>query len=225
MSDVQQWTAQRVGRFGGRSFLVLATVAASICGLLGLMFMAMVMEWKFSSSFAFPASVATPLERVPLVQGTSGNSAVTYSTVQIESTDALIGPRMASAISEGLYFLLFIAGCIAVILICRRLFKDRPFTRVAHWALLGLGTLAIITSIASPWLAANSHHLAATELGFPTSGFEVANPDTDEWISTDGGFDIQDVNHSLFGLGAVLGLTSLAFRQGRRLQQDNDGLV
>lgn len=225
MEDATQTAVRRFGHVGGRTFLIVMTAGAAICGLIGLMYLLIFTAWKFSESFTVEASVVTPLDRLPSVKGSIGESNVTYSTVLIESTEALFGPRLAMAISEGLYFLLFIAGCLAVMLICRRLWKDRPFTRVAHWTLLGLGALAIITSIASPWLIGTADVMALRELGFPTNGTEVANPDTDEWVSAYAVYDITNINHSLLGLGAVLALTSLAFRQGNRLQDDNDGLV
>lgn len=225
MGNATGTAVRRVGRVGGRTFLIATTTAAAVAGLLGVMYLLINTDWKFSRSFAFHPSVASPLDRGPLVKGSIGESSVTYSTVQIESYEQLLGPRVAMAVSEGLYFLLFIAGCIAVILICRRLWKDRPFSRLAHWSLLSLGALAIITSIASPWLSNDADFMAAHQLGFATSGTDVANPDTGEWISAYRGFSVQDVNHSLFGLGAVLALTSLAFRRGDRLQDENDGLV
>ncbi|GAA4364431.1 hypothetical protein [Paeniglutamicibacter cryotolerans] len=189
------------------------------------MYLLITTDWAFSKPFVIHPTVATLLDMIPRVKGSIGKSHVTYSNIQIESAEALVGSRVATIVSEGLYFLLFIAGCLAVILICRRLWKDRPFSSLVHWALLGLGTVALFTSTTSPWLTNVADAMAAHQLGFPTSGAEVADTEIQEWISANGFFDIQNVNYFLFGLGAVLALTSLAFGRGTRLQRGTEGLV
>lgn len=226
MSRDLEAAVQRVGNIGGRTFLALAMGLAAVAGALGLMYLAWFTENHFTSSLYFEATVATPLGTVPNLQGTIGDSSVTYSTVGIESSEPLFGARMAIAVSEALYFLLFIAGCASVVLICRRLWKNRPFTVFAHWSLLVLGVLAGATALLSPWLSEVSRHLAAKALGFPGTATAIPEAAGDtQWIVTSDVFSFQDANHSLLALGVVLILLSLAFRRGTAMQSDSDGLV
>lgn len=219
-------TTQKLGHIGGRVFLATTTTIAAIAGLLGLMYLAMFTEYRYTRDFAFEASIAVPLDTVPNIHGTIGESTVRYSTVLIESNEALLGARTAAAVSEGLYFLLFIFGCISVILICRRLWKNKPFTVLAQWSLMGLGTLAAVTALLSPWLKDLSSHLAAVALGFPNNGQNVQDySDGSSWITTFAEFSFQDANHALLALGIVLVLLSLIFRRGTAMQDDADGLV
>ncbi|MDO5744102.1 MAG: hypothetical protein Q4P23_06500 [Micrococcaceae bacterium] len=214
---------QRAGHVGGRAFLLTVAGLAAVAGALGLMYLAWVTENHFTRSFQFEAPVVTPLGLVPDIHGTIGESDIRFSSVSVESDDPLPGARLAIAASEALYFLLFISGCAAVMLICRRLWKNKAFTVLAHWSLLGLGLLAAGTAMLSPWLAALSANLAATTLGVP--GESPLVPGDASWVVTHGGFSFQDANHSLLALGVLLVLLSLAFRSGTRLQADAEGLV
>ncbi|GAA3325047.1 MULTISPECIES: hypothetical protein [Paeniglutamicibacter] len=217
---------QRLGHIGGRTFLLTVSGVATVAGLLAVFYLAWFTEETFTRSFFFEASLVTPPSDVPDLRGVSGASLATYGTAIVESDEGLLAPRLALAAAQALYFLLFIAGCAAVILICRRLWKNEPFTTMAHWMLLALGTLAGVTALIAPWLETLSTHLAVTELGFPGSGSDTPGASGDGyWLATSAEFSFQDANHSLLALGVVLILLSLVLRRGRSMQLDAAGLV
>lgn len=226
MGEELNTQVQKLGHIGGRTFLLTVGSLAAVAGLMAVLYLAWFTEHHFTRPFFIETSLVTPMNVVPDIQGSVGESSVTYGSANIESDEPLAGARMALAVSEGLYFLLFIAGCASVIMICRRLWKNQPFTALAHWMLLGLGMLAGIASLLAPWLVQLSTHLAVVELGFPGSGTEAVGPIDDAfWMVTSAEFSFQDANHPLLALGAVLILLSLVMRRGRRLYTDTEGLV
>lgn len=217
---------QKLGHIGGRTFLLSVSSLAAVAGLMAVLYLAWFTEHHFTRPFFIETSLVTPMKVVPDISASNGEAMVTYGSANVESDESLFGARMALAISEGLYFLLFISGCASVIMICRRLWKNQPFTLLAHWMLLGLGMLAGIASLLAPWLVQLSKHLAVVELGFPGAGTEIAGPNDDAfWMVTSPDFSFQDANHPLLALGAVLILLSLVMRRGRRLYTDTEGLV
>ncbi|ASN38303.1 hypothetical protein CGQ24_04265 [Arthrobacter sp. 7749] len=216
----------KLGHIGGRTFLMTAAIIAAIAGLFGVLYLAWFTEEHFTRSFVFEAWMATPMNEVPQLRGSIGESHLTYGSAFVESDEKLFGPRLFLAISEALYFLLFIAGCAAIIMICRRLWKNHPFTALAHWAMLVLGAMAGMTALFAPWLADVSTHLAAAELGIPGTATQIPENAGDvNWLVTSAEFSFQDANHPLLALGVVLILLSLVLRRGQRLHLDADGLV
>ncbi|MFI8412866.1 hypothetical protein ACIGB6_10355 [Paeniglutamicibacter gangotriensis] len=219
-------TVQKLGHLGGRTFLLSVAGLAAAAGLLAVLYLVWFTAVHFTQSFFFEASLVTPLSSVPDLRGTTGESFVTYGTANIESYESLWGPRLALAASEALYFLLFIAGCIAVILICRRLWKNQPFTALVHWTLLVLGALAAAAALLAPWLKDVSTHLAVLELGLPSPALGLPeDPGDISWVASSAQFSFQDANHSLLAIGVVLILLSLVMRRGVKLHQATDGLV
>lgn len=199
---------------------------AAAAGLLAVLYLVWFTAVHFTQSFFFEASLVTPLNSVPDLRSTKGESFVTYGTANIESYESLAGPRLALAASEALYFLVFISGCVAVILICRRLWKNQPFTALVHWALLVLGALAAAAALLAPWLKDVSTHLAVLELGLPGTALGLPeDPGDISWVASSAQFSFQDANHSLLAIAVVLILLSLVMRRGITLHQATDGLV
>lgn len=226
MSAAQNSPVQKLGHISGRTFLLTVGSLAAVAGLMGVLYLAWFTEHHFTRPFFIDVSLVTPTNVVPEISASNGEAMVTYGSANVESDESLFGARMALAISEGLYFLLFISGCASIIMICSRLWKNQPFTVLAHWMLLGLGMLAGIASLLSPWLVQISKHMAVVELGFPGTGTEISGAIDDAfWFVSSPEFSFQDANHPLLALGAVLILLSLVMRRGRRLYKDTEGLV
>ncbi len=202
-----------------RGMLLAVIAVGSIAGLLSLVVAAMALSGG-TGMFQVSVPVATPLETSPTVAGSSSESEVAYDSVAISSWDELRGPRTLAALSTGSYFALFFAACVAVVLLGIRLWRLRPFTTLATASALALGTLAVVVSVAGPWLRMSAVEATVAELGYPIA---AAGPGA-EWVAPPA-FDYQDIDWLLLAFGVLFAVVGVMFAAGRRTQRDTEGLV
>lgn len=176
----------------------------------------------FSPEWIVEVPVASPIDVIPLVAGTAGEShAYGYGTVLISSYEALAGPRALRAVSMGLNFAVVLAALIMLIVPAGRVRAQRSFSRPATVGVVVLGIVATVTSIAAPWLAHLSVSATVAQLGYPTSGDDAP---AGEWVVPPE-FAWQDTNWPLLFLGILFLVTAMLFLRARRLQRDTEGLV
>ncbi|WP_435736360.1 hypothetical protein V5D56_16440 [Cellulosimicrobium sp. PMB13] len=201
----------------------VAVLAAVVATLLGLWRVAVLFNPAYP--FTVDAGVATPLDVSPRVAGAAGESWSWYSQVTVESHDPLTDARVLAAVAGALPFVLFVAACAVVVLLCRRLWLGRSFARTATWGLAALAALCATTAVVAPWAQTLSTRRALVALGYPTSGDVGTGPlDEREWVAMPW-FDLGSVSWPLAALALLLVLVAVVARSGERLQRDTDGLV
>lgn len=207
-----------------RGVLTAMIAVAAVAALLAVIYAAL---WigDIQREFLVEVPVATPLERTPIVAGTTGESTVAYNTVLISSYEPLTDARFALAMAVALRFAVFFGACGAVIVLAVRLWHRRPFTRLATGTLGSLGVFAVAVGFIASWLTVSGIHSGVTALGFPLSGDSAPGALEDaEWIVPPT-FALQDADWILLGLGVLLCLIAGLMAHGQRLQRDTEGLV
>lgn len=210
-----------------RPLLALTTTVAALSALVATFLGVWRVAVLFNPVYPFTVDVgvATPLDVAPRVSGTAGESWAWYSQVTIESHDPLTDARVLAAVAAALPFVLFVAACAVVVVLCRRLWLGRSFARTATWSLVVLAALCAATAVAAPWAEALSTRRALLALGYPTSGDVGTGPlDEREWVTMPW-FDLGGVTWPLAALALLLVLVAVVTRSGERLQRDTDGLV
>lgn len=207
-------------KVGGRAGLVVLATAASL-GLLGsLLGGAMATTFVDEPNLYTSASVVS--DRKPATVLPDGD--LSFGVVDV-LVPAQYDVQLLDALGVGLPYLVFAAICILVLLLLRRLWTGRSFTRLAACGLAIVGVLTIASGALSQWLSRFAREIALGRLGLPQSfdaGMEVSG--TGEWFSAHvAGESLLD--YPGIGLGLALLLLAVLVHRGRSLQESVDGLV
>lgn len=203
-------------RVTGRA-LILIVVAVTALFTLSMLINDLVrVVYMFEGAYEIEALILSP-DGMPA--NLSGDTEMTTSyhwSVLLTSQLALAVPRTLQAVAIGLTSTTFVAGAVAVLLLCRRLWTGRTFAPSAAVGLLIVSALTIATAWFAPGLRHRADELALTEMGYPTTG--------PVWVELPY-YDAFGVDESVLLLGLVLGLTALVYLGARRLQRDTEGLI
>lgn len=207
-------------RLGGRAGLVVLAAASGV-GLLGSFVTgAMATTFVDGDNLYAAAGVVTDREPATRLPGVD----LGFDSVQ------LLAPAQADlqwleGIGVGLPYAAFGATCLLLLVLVRRLWTARSFTRFAAWGLVAVGLLTLASGLLSRWLPQLATQAALERLGLPGSYEEgLATSGTGEWFSAaipSAGL----VDYPGIGLGVVLLLVAVLVHRGRTLQESADGLV
>lgn len=217
MSTTIDSTEGTAARVGGRALLLLVSVITLVLTL-GLLLNDLVrVIYIFEGAYDLKGLLGSP-QGLPADLPGDGELSTSYLwSVLLSSNQELQGPRMLQAVAIALTTLTFVAGAVAILLLCRRLWTGRTFAASAATGMLVVSALTLVTAWLAPWLRHRADELALSEMGYPTSG-------TDRWVELPY-FDAWSADGAVLVLGVVLALTALVYLGSRRLQRDTEGLV
>lgn len=195
---------------------VMATVGLGIA--LTAVFWALHQTKTFGTNYSFNVPVATPLDQRPDLNPTPGTE-IQFSEVIVisgmEPTDAMLLDSMA----DSSRYLVALLTLVVVEVLCWRLLRDRPFSRIAAWSLGVLAVLMSLVAVLAPYLESVAVQRAVDAMGLPTDGEAATTwvvPVVHTW---------EDTDWSLLALGLVCGLCAILLARGTRLQRDTEGLI
>lgn len=224
-------TAENAAPPVSRIALRVLIVTAAFVGVITTFYCLLITSWTVSDpidgSITFNVPVATPAEVTNLIdtQFSDDHLTVGYDgDTWIRTDQPVVGARTLTGIATSLPFVIVLTGCIGVIVLARKLGRQRPFTRALRWTLGLLGALTVLSAVCIPWFESLAAQLAATALNLPTVD-DVTNHDTESWV-VPSAFDVlQDLNWPFFLLGVVLILVSALLVRAAHLQRETEGLV
>ncbi|WP_417217888.1 hypothetical protein [Arthrobacter sp.] len=206
-------------KVGGRSGLLALGVASSL-GLAGSVVIG-AMATTFVDGPNLQVAVDVVTDRTPATKLPGGD--LSFDRVQLFAP-AQYDVQLIEAIGVGLPYVVFGATCVLLLILVRRLWTGRSFTRFAVWSLGVVGLLTIASGMFSRWLPQLATEIALSRLGLPQTYDEgMAATGTGEWfgaVSANGVLDYPGI-----GLGVVLLLMAVLVHRGRALQESADGLV
>jgi hypothetical protein len=215
----------------GRTRLVAAIVAIIAGAILGLVAVNTIFAAVFNS-YWFYGEVRLSSDREPFQpDGTPWTGEVTYTTLGVGSSEALVGARAASTVADVLHQLVLIALAVLLISIAISMLMQRPFTRMLRWGLVVLGVLIIVSGAIAPQLDALAAGLAVQELGYPTvvidgPGYEgVPQGEWALFTTSSWTYILGQIDAVVTAIGVALVLLGILIGDGIRLQRETEGLV
>ncbi len=146
-----------------------------------------------------------------------------YQTIQVDTTRDLPVPVILTDIATVAPFAVFLLGCVLVLVLCRRLWTGRSFTRPATVSLAVLGGLVLAASVVVPWLRIAAVDQASRALGLPLAPTGAAEPGY-AWVVPPT-FGEQSVDWPMLILGVVLVFLAALLHRGTKMQDDLAGLI
>lgn len=213
-----------------KAFTLTLSIISAVIGLIAAIYCLLVTSWTVASpvdgSFSLRVPMATPVDNHFDPQFSSDHLRVMHDGDTWIETDApLILSRVLIGIATALPFIVVIAGCIGTVALTLKFAQPRPFSAVLGRVIGILGLLVAATAVLVPAFTELAVENAVAQLGLPTSGDDVANPDTDSWV-VPGGFDaLQDLDWPFLLLGVVLILVAALLGRAAGMQRDTEGLV
>lgn len=218
-----------IQRLVSRTFLALTTAAVCVAMLLGLVALFVTSakgptamgNYTFSVRYVPPGVKDRPAEQP--VTATKGDAYVDVDTVAVTTSENLAEPILLTNIARLSPFAVFYLGCAIVLVLIRRVWTGRSFTRLAAVALGVLGVLVIAVGKLVPWLQLRAVELAVQQLGLPTAP-EASDPAAKGWLVPQP-YGIESIDWTLVVLGVVLVFLAVLLHRGTKLQEDVEGLV
>ncbi len=218
-----------VQRLISRTFLALTAVAVGIAMLVGALALAVMSakgptslgNYTFSVRYVPPAVKDAP-DQQPIA-ATKGDAFVQYENVMVTTSENLAEPILLTTIAWLAPFVVFYLGCALVLVLIRRVWTGRSFTRPAAIGLGVLGLLVIAVAKVVPWLKLRAIELAVQQLGLPLAP-TGAEPARTGWVVPQP-YGLESIDWPMVVLGVVLVFLAVLLHRGTRLQDDVDGLV
>ncbi len=213
-----------------RTFLVATAVAVGVVMLIGLLVLAVNLSkgparpgtYAFSVRYVAPAGESAP---GTVVLPHRGDALLQHETITVTTSEPMPEPVALTRIAILAPFAVFYAGCILVLVLIRRVWTRRSFTRPAAVGLGILGALVVAVAKFVPWLELRAVEVAVRELGLPTSPVGTTSPPAGVGWVVPQPYGLESIDWPLAVLGVVLVFAAVLLHRGTRLQADVDGLV
>lgn len=214
---------QQVPRLVGRSFLAV-TAALAVIGILlavaiGVLHLA---KWGVAG-YSFEVITVSADETTVPVASPEVAYVQPWRTL-VRPIEPLAGAMTMARVAMMAPNAVFIAGCIAVLILVRRLWVGKTFTRFAAWSLTALGVLVGGLGFLRPYLETTAIRMAVAELGLVTMPEPPPDHTPAVWVVPPV-WDWTDSDWPMVVLGVVLVLLGWLLFRGLRLQRDLEGLV
>ncbi|MER3390857.1 MAG: hypothetical protein RJQ01_12630 [Microcella sp.] len=210
-------TPTRSHRAGGRALLVVVMALTSTAALALLLNDIVRIAYLTRGGYTLELALGSPGGVPAELQGDNAATTSQFWTVLVSSSENLTTPTILQVVAIALTTLTFLAAAAVIVLLCARLWAGRTFATSTAIGMLALSALALVASLAAPWLCHRADAIALEQLDYATDGGE-------RWVSLER-FDLGSIDGSLLVLGIVVLLVALVYSGARRLQRDSDGLV
>lgn len=221
--DGRQHTERPVMSRGDRAALWLTAgvagalaVAAAVAGVFS---MVNVLRDDPLTVRGFPlVNARTPEFAEPFAQVTDAR----YESAALTLTDVPDSARQLFAVQSAVTMLAAVGVCLALVWLCLRVLRTRPFGRSVTVALVASAILIIVSGAAGQILEAAARAAIVSHIGPDiTGGADTARPEGYEGLL---GYGL-DFSLAPIGVGVALAVVALAFQIGARMQRDTEGLV
>ncbi len=218
-------------RLISRTFLILTAATVCVAMLVGILAMLVLSgkgptrlgSYTFSVRYVpVPPMDKAQGDRQPL-KASNGDAFVQHETVLVTTSEQLTGPIQLTNVAIFAPYVVFYLACVLLLVLIRRVWTGRSFTRLATGGLGLLGILVVTFGALVPWLELRAVELAVQQLGLPVKPSETGSG-TSGWVVPQP-YGLESVDWPMVILGVVLVFLAILLHRGTRLQDDVEGLV
>lgn len=218
-------------RILSRTFLVGVSAAVCLAMLVGLFVLLVQLSkgpagmhgFTFTVRYAPPPRDKDAPPQLPIA-ATQGAAQVEYETVRVTTSENLAEPILMTQLAIVAPFLVFYLGCLLLLVLVRRVWTGRSFSRLAAIGLGVLGALVVGAGTFVPWLELRAVGVAVTQLGLPVSPTGTEPAPSTGWV-VPWPYGLESIDWPLVVLGVVLVLLAVLLHRGTTLQAEVEGLV